>query len=183
MKVLPILLRFLILFFFTMGLLHAEEIAITIDDPNCGDAIYYTHQERDQKIVDALQKHHIQAAYFVVGSCVDNPEDETLLKKWDQVGILLGNHTYSHKSLNDQSLEAFEQDTLKNEKLLETYHHYKKILRFPYLKEGNTIVKRDKFRAFLNNHHYMNGNVTIDASDWYISGRLEKRLVENRMLM
>ena len=112
--------RILIIFFLTIGVLHAGEVAITIDDPNCGDAIYYTHKERDQKIVDALKKHHIQAAYFVVGSCVDNPEGKVLLKKWDKLGILLGNHTYSHKSLNDISLEAFEHDTLKNEKLLET---------------------------------------------------------------
>jgi hypothetical protein len=44
MKMLRTLSRFSILFFFTMGVLHAEEVAITIDDPNCGDAIYYTHQ-------------------------------------------------------------------------------------------------------------------------------------------
>jgi peptidoglycan/xylan/chitin deacetylase (PgdA/CDA1 family) len=151
-----------------MGVLHAEEVAITIDDPNCGDAIYYTHQERDQKILDALQKHHIQAAYYVVGSCVDNPEGKNLLKKWDKMGILMGNHTYSHKSLNDMGLQAFENDTLKNEKLLMIYKNYKNILRFPYLKEGNTIAKRNKFRIFLSQHHYVNGSVTIDASDWYI---------------
>jgi hypothetical protein len=65
-------------------------------------------------------------------------------------------------------LQAFENDTLKNEKLLMIYKNYKNILRFPYLKEGNTIAKRNKFRIFLSQHHYVNGSVTIDASDWYI---------------
>ena len=32
---------------------------------------------------------------------------------------------------------------------------------------------------FLRQHHYEWGSVTIDASDWYISSRLEKRLLEN----
>jgi hypothetical protein len=77
------------------------------------------------------------------------------------------------------SVEEYELDTLRNENLLRSYSHYEKILRFPYLKEGDTIAKRDAFRDFLHANHYKFGSVTIDASDWYISNRLEKRLAED----
>lgn len=47
------------------------------------------------------------------------------------------------------------------------------------MKEGNTITKRDNFRKFLRDNHYEFGSATIDASDWYISERLEKRLAQD----
>jgi len=62
---------------------------------------------------------------------------------------------------------------------MQHYSNFKKIFRFPFLKEGNTLDKRDEFRRFLREHGYLNGSVTIDASDWYISSRLEKRLSQN----
>ena len=34
-------------------------------------------------------------------------------------------------------------------------------------------------RAFLDAHGYQNGSVSIDASDWYIDGRLKDRLKLN----
>lgn len=162
-----------------MSITCAEEVAITMDDPNCGSPAFLSLDERDQRILTVLKKNHVQAAYFVVGACVDNTEGKKFLQRWDRQGILLGNHTYSHKSINELSEEQYQADTLKNEKLLHSYSHYKNIFRFPYLKEGDTQTKRDSFRNFLRQHHYEWGSVTIDASDWYISSRLEKRLLEN----
>lgn len=34
-------------------------------------------------------------------------------------------------------------------------------------------------RTFLQKHGYRNGHVTIDASDWYVDGRLRERLKKN----
>lgn len=53
------------------------------------------------------------------------------------------------------------------------------MFRFPYLKEGDTKEKVESFRALMKEHHYKNGHVTIDASDWYIDSRLRARLKEN----
>lgn len=44
------------------------------------------------------------------------------------------------------------------------------------MKEGNTIEKRDGFRAFLDSNSYLTGPVSVDASDWYYSERLSDRL-------
>jgi peptidoglycan-N-acetylglucosamine deacetylase len=48
------------------------------------------------------------------------------------------------------------------------------------LKEGNTIEKRDGFRAFLDANSYMSGPISVDASDWYYSERLSDRLKRDR---
>ena len=137
--------------------MDAQEVAITIDDPNCGDAVFFSHAERDQKILTALKRNHLQAAFFIVGACVDNKEGKILLQRWHKAGFLLGNHTYSHKSINNISEKQYETDTLKNEKLLRSYTNDEKIFRFPYLKEGYTLAKRDAFRTFLRKNHYKFG--------------------------
>ena len=54
-----------------------------------------------------------------------------------------------------------------------------RLFRFPYFKEGETVDKRDGIRAFLRQHGYRLGTATIDASDWAISGRLEKHMISD----
>lgn len=65
---------------------------------------------------------------------------------------------------------------LKCEPLLSGYSGYRKLFRFPYLAEGNTVEGRDEMRALLKQHGYRNAHVTIDTSDWYIDNRLKARL-------
>jgi peptidoglycan/xylan/chitin deacetylase (PgdA/CDA1 family) len=94
---------------------------------------------------------------------------------------LICNHSYSHNYFHSQkiSLENFEADFLKCDSLINTYQNYSKLFRYPYLKEGNTLEKRDGFREFLSAHGYKTGYVTIDASDWYIDGRMRDTLKIN----
>jgi hypothetical protein len=46
-----------------------------------------------------------------------------------------------------------------------------RLLRFPFLKEGDTAAKRDGLRAWMKARGYRNSAVTIDASDWYYDQR------------
>lgn len=179
MRYLPYFCLFIFSSLFLSIAASAQELAITMDDPNCGAPVFFSHEQRDQKILKALKKNQVQAVLFVHGACVDNQEGIHLLQRWNQASHILGNHTYSHLSLDDISVEKYAADTLKNESLLKPYSQFKKIFRFPFLKEGNTQTKRDEFRKFLSSHHYQFGSVTIDASDWYISDRLEERLARN----
>jgi peptidoglycan/xylan/chitin deacetylase (PgdA/CDA1 family) len=152
---------------FVVSPASAESVAITMDNPNTGATPYLTAEQRDLKILAVLQRHHLKAVLFVQGSQVDSPEGAALLQRWNKAGHTLGNHTYSHKMMNEVTEKQYEADTLRAEKLLLPYSHFKKIFRFPFLKEGETVER------------YLTGSVTIDASDWYISDRLEKRLTEN----
>ncbi|MEZ4821341.1 MAG: hypothetical protein R2942_02615 [Ignavibacteria bacterium] len=56
----------------------------------------------------------------------------------------------------------------ENDSLIKSYKNYARLFRFPYLKEGNTIVKRDSARALFDEMNYKEGYVAIDASDWYV---------------
>src|SRR5262249_38603094 len=69
-----------------------------------------------------------------------------------------------------------EQDILHAEEVLKDYKQFRKIFRYPALKEGNNAAKRDHVRAFLKQHGYRIGHVTIDNSDWIIDRRLAARL-------
>ncbi len=159
---------------------YAAEVAITIDDPNVETKPLFNAQDRDHKILTALKNNgNLKAVLFVCGMRIDNPLGKILLQDWNNAGHILGNHTYSHLSFNSITEKQLEADTRKNENLISSYSNFHKIFRFPFLKEGETTAQRDAFRDFLQKENYSNGRVTIDASDWYISERLEQRLTTN----
>lgn len=118
-----------------------------------------------------------RAFLFAIGEVVNNEHGARILKSWSAAGHRIGNHTYTHKSLAGPITAAdFEAGILRCEDVLRGYSGFRKWFRFPVLKEGNTREKRDGVRAFLAQHGYRNGAVTIDASDWYYSQRLVARL-------
>src|SRR2546421_2981251 len=155
----------------------APQFAITMDDFNWRNAIHLSAEERNQAILKVLDANGKKAALFVVGRNADDEEGMTLLRKWDGAGHLIGNHTYSHRSLNSNITAAeYESDILRAETILIGLSRFRKLFRYPMLKEGNTAVKRDNVRAFLKSHGYRIGHVTIDNSDWIVDQRLSARL-------
>src|SRR5262245_18595147 len=108
--------------------------------------------------------------------CADSDAGRQLIGEWDRHGHLIASHSYSHLNFNKVTLTDFAADAVKNEPLIVSYRHFAKLFRYPYLKEGDTAAKRDGMREFLQQRGYRNGRVTIDASDWAISGRLESRV-------
>lgn len=159
----------------------APQFSITMDDFFWQDSLKLSSDERNQSILDTLHKHSIKAALFVIGRNVEDDKGRQLLSAWDRAGHLIANHTYSHRNLNarDADVKAYQDDILHAEALLKDFPRFRKYLRFPMLKEGDTVAKRDAMRAFLSEHGYRNGHVTIDDSDWYIDQRLTARLKEN----
>jgi len=160
---------------------NQPRIAITMDDFMWNKSVKLTPDERNRAILEALQSHKVKAALFVAGKNADNEKGKSLLHEWDRAGHLIGNHSYSHKYLNSAEVtpEIFTADILKCEAVLKNFPHYQKRFRFPYLKEGETALKRDAVRTFLKQHGYRIGHVTIDASDWAIEDRLSARLTKD----
>lgn len=157
------------------------KIAITIDDFHWNKSLRLTPDERNQAMLAALRSHGIKSTLFVAGRNVDNEKGKMLLREWDRAGHMIGNHSYSHKELNSGKVttEVFTADILKCEEVLKSFPRYEKLFRFPFLKEGETAIKRDAVRNFLKAHGYKNGHVTIDASDWAIENRLSARLTKD----
>ena len=155
------------------------QVAITIDDFIVDDTPRLSGADRNRAMLDALRRRRLRAAVFVNGRYVEDAAKMRLLRSWDDGGHIIANHTYSHWEYPDADFDEFTRDILRNERLLKSLPRYRKLLRFPYLKEGKTAGQRDRMRAFMREQGYRNAHVTIDASDWYIDSRLRKRLEQN----
>ncbi|MBD0255809.1 MAG: polysaccharide deacetylase family protein [Cytophagales bacterium] len=157
------------------------KICLTFDDGNPQDMPGYTWQEWNALLLQHLRAGKVNAIFFAHGKALDNPQGKQILRQWSQAGHFIANHTYSHQSYNqsDLSFDAYAKDFLKNDSFINQFSGYARFFRYPYLKEGNTAEKRDRFRELLKQHQYQNGHVTVDASDWYVNSRLLKRLKEN----
>lgn len=160
---------------------ESPKIAFTFDDGSTIDLPGYQLEEWNQLILNHLKKHKLKATLFATGSFLEGKKGKYVLNSWNDAGHKIANHTYTHPYYPSSkiSIDEFKQELLKNDSVIRQYSNFYPYFRYPYLKEGNTIVKRDSFRAFLENQNYKVGHVTIDASDWYVSSRLTKRLKEN----
>src|SRR5882724_3511715 len=153
------------------------QLALTLDDPTLSLGSVLKWQEANSRILKAISEKNVRAALFVCGMRVDEPDGAKLLSEWDQAGHLICNHSYSHKFYGEQTSYAdFAADFLRNEKVIAPYRNRKALFRYPFLKEGDTVEKRDRFRALLKERGYRVGHVTIDTSDWYVSQRFVDRL-------
>ena len=156
----------------------ATQFSITMDDFNWLDAVKLAPTARNYSILQTLAAHSHKAALFVIGRNIENDVGKELLSWWDRAGHMIANHTYSHRNYNARETNAqeYQQDILRAEALLKEFPRFKRYFRFPMLKEGDTVAKRDAMRSFLARHGYRNGSVTIDNSDWAIDQRLTTRL-------
>jgi len=155
------------------------QLALTLDDPRLSLGLTMKWPEANNRILKAISEKDIRAALFVCGMRVDEADGTKLLSAWDQVGHLICSHSYSHKFYGEQTSYAdFAADFLKNEKVIAPYRNRTALFRYPFLKEGDTADKRDRFRALLKERGYRVGHVTIDASDWYVSQRFVDRLAK-----
>jgi len=156
-------------------------VAFSFDDGNVNDILSYKGEVFNGLIRKQLKDNNIKAVWYVKGKSVDNEKGKVLLKQWNDDGHILANHTYSHLNYNDSSMTCLNyiQEIYRCDSIIHDYKNYKKIFRFPFLKGGNTVAKRDSIITFLNKNGYKQGWVTIDASDWYINMRLIRRLKQN----
>jgi peptidoglycan-N-acetylglucosamine deacetylase len=155
------------------------EVAITMDDFSLHGADEPTAEKRNAAILEAFRAHKIKAAIFVCAANIELPFQQRLLKQWNDDGHIIANHTYSHRNYDRSDFSEYAADVLHCETLIKGFPQFRRLFRFPYLKEGKTAEHRDRMRAFLAEHKYKNGAVTIDASDWYIDDRLRKRLADD----
>ena len=156
------------------------QLAITMDDPNLKLDSNLRWAEANSRILKALDSRNVKAALFVCGMRVDEYDGSKLLSAWDQAGHQICNHSYSHLNYCDKrtGYSDFAVDFLKNEKIVAPYHNRTLLFRYPFLKEGDTADKRDRFRTLLKESGYRVGHVTIDASDWYVNERMADRLIK-----
>jgi len=152
------------------ALLLAVDVAVTIDDlPKHGNDLQGIDRVQiAEKMIGVLKKHQLPPTYgFVNGFRLESePGLGRVLERWRASGNLLGNHGYSHLSLNDTPVERYIADIERNEAVVSAFGGEPRIYRYPFLYEGDTAEKRDAVRAWLSAHKYTVAQVTIDSDDW-----------------
>lgn len=156
---------------------RAAEIAITFDDlPVVTARDPLARQQRiTRDLLKHLKKRRLPIIGFVNGDklLVDGkvvPERVALLHQWMKAGFELGNHTFSHRSLNRIPVEEYEADIVAGEKhLADVIRRHRGQLRYfrhPFLQTGRSAEVRDRVTAFLGKRGYTVAPVTIDNSEW-----------------
>jgi peptidoglycan-N-acetylglucosamine deacetylase len=157
------------------------KISFTFDDGVTENKAQYKFEVWNKMLLQNLKKHKIKAIFFSMGFNKLDIKGKYLLKSWNDEGHLIANHSFTHPNFNGskQTLKSFEIELLKNDSIIKKYSNFYPFFRFPYLKEGENKIKIEGFRKILRSHNYKNGHVSIDASDWYIEGRLVDKLKSN----
>lgn len=151
---------------------HGQKLAITMDDlpVHGGMAPGETRQDIARRVLAAFREAKVPEVYgFVNGVHAErDPATAEVLQMWRDAGYPLGNHTWSHRNLNEMTAEEFEAEVAKNEPVLQKYMGAKDWhwLRYPFLAEGNTPEKRDDVRAWLAGHGYRIADVTMSFGDY-----------------
>jgi peptidoglycan-N-acetylglucosamine deacetylase len=161
-----------------------REVAITIDDLPAASANQMsaaTMLEMTTKLLTTLRDQKIPVVGFVnerklykFGEVDDRIK---ALRMWLDYGFELGNHTFTHVSLNQVSLPAWEDDVVQGEtvtKMLLAEHNMKlRYFRHPYLDTGRDLQTRRQAEAFLVARGYHIAPITLDAWDWMYAGPYE----------
>jgi peptidoglycan/xylan/chitin deacetylase (PgdA/CDA1 family) len=166
-------MKSLIAFFLLVtGVCAGQKIAITFDDLPL-NGLLPTGMTRAKIAGDTLallKARHVPPAYgFINAKKLEANEDGAeALRIW-AAEEPFGNHTYGHMDLNQNPAESFEREIEENEPALELLAgkdanwHW---LRYPYLREGQTVEKRRAVRAYLQTHGYRVAQVTVDWEDY-----------------
>ena len=154
-----------------------RQVTITIDDLPAGAANLMTGAaitDMTAKLLTTLRDQKVPAVGFVNEKKLykQGEVDERIkaLRMWLDYGFELGNHTYSHPSLNQVGLRAWEDDVIQGEnviRLLLAEHKMKlRYFRHPFLDTGRDLQTRRQAEAFLVERGYRIAPVTLDAWDW-----------------
>ena len=155
-----------------------REIAITFDDlPATGPYGLGNIRSINKKLLAVINAHKIPAVGFVTGWIVEVNNErkarEEILNQWLDSGLELGNHTYTHRDLNDLSLSAFERDVVRGEAIVKPVLEVRglklKYFRHPYLHTGKTLQSKRALDRFLVQRGYTVAPVTHDNQEWIFS--------------
>ena len=159
-------------------------VAVTIDDLPAGMADRVPASEittMTGKLLGTLRDQKIPVVGFVNEKKLYKPGEVDLrikaLQMWLDYGFELGNHTFSHMSLNQSELKNWEDDVVQGEsvtRMLLAQHKMKlRYFRHPYLDTGRDLSTRRKAEEFLSQRGYRVAPVTLDGWDWAFAGIYE----------
>ena len=161
-----------------------RQVAVTIDDLPAGMADRLPASDitaMTTKLLTTLRDQKIPVVGFVNEKKLYKPGevDERIkaLQMWLDYGFELGNHTFSHMSLNQRELKDWEDDVIQGEsvtRMLLAQHKMRlRYFRHPYLDTGRDLETRRKADEFLIQRGYRIAPITLDGWDWAFAGIYE----------
>lgn len=161
-----------------------RQVAVTIDDLPAGMADRLPAAQitaMTTKLLATLRDQKIPAVGFVNESKLYKAGEVDarikVLQMWLDSGFELGNHTFSHASLNQIELKDWEDDVVQGESVLRILmapHKMKlRYFRHPYLDTGRDLLTRRKAEEFLTQRGYRIAPITLDGWDWAFAGIYE----------
>jgi peptidoglycan/xylan/chitin deacetylase (PgdA/CDA1 family) len=162
-----------------------QKVAITFDDlPLNGNLPpELTRAQIARDTIRLLKERQAPPVYGFINAkkLEGNPDAAEALKIW-AAAEPFGNHTYGHMDLNANPAEAFERETEQNEptlELLAAKDQNWRWLRYPFLREGDTVEKRRAVRGYLQAHGYRVAQVTLDWEDYLWNSPYARCLAKN----
>jgi peptidoglycan/xylan/chitin deacetylase (PgdA/CDA1 family) len=161
-----------------------RQVAITIDDLPAGMADRMPAADitaMTAKLLGTLRDQKIPVVGFVNEKKIykTGEVDERIkaLQMWLDYGFELGNHTFSHASLNQVGLKAWEDDVIQGESVIRILLAPRKLklryFRHPYLDTGRDLLTRREAEEFLVERGYRIAPITLDGWDWMFAGLYE----------
>ena len=80
-----------------------KKIALTFDDG--------PHPKYTEQLLDGLKERGVVATFFVTGENAENYPD--IIRREQDEGHLIGNHTYSHIQLTSRNRETFREELVR----------------------------------------------------------------------
>ncbi|HIS27230.1 MAG TPA: polysaccharide deacetylase family protein [Candidatus Pullilachnospira intestinigallinarum] len=137
-------------------------IALTFDD---GPSQY------SEALLDGLKERKVQATFFLLG--VNMEGNEEIVRRMEEEGHLLGNHTYHHVQLNKIGLrEASEEILTTNNRIYEASGEYPIYIRPPYGEWSEALEEKvEMIPVFW----------TVDSLDWKLkeADSIRRHVLEN----
>ena len=163
-----------------------RRVAITIDDGPVVNELkdLENFQKISAALIASLVSEKVPATIFINERQlnVEGQRDGrgAVLAQWLDAGYDLGNHTYSHPSLNKVPVREFEDNIIKGEvimrPLIEGRGRKLVWFRYPFLDSGTSAEAHQAILDFLEERHYRVAPVTVDYKDYIFAGAYARRL-------
>ena len=150
------------------------DIAITVDDLPAHGSVLPPGTSRvaiADTFIKTLKAHGVPEAYGFVNAraLAVEPNSVQVLDLWRRAGYPLGNHTYSHLSIDTaESQDVWERDVEAGESPIvprmggADWRYF----RYPFLATGSDPVRREGGFAFLRVRGYKIADVSVSFNDW-----------------
>ncbi len=150
----------------------ATEMAVTIDDLPTHGPLPNGLRRLDvaAQLIDGLNRHAVTGVHGFLngGQLRGDPEHEPVVRAWQDAGLLLGNHTFSHADLTGTTAVDYIADIERNDAVIMRRARFGvgRYFRYPYLHEGDSHDKRTAVRRWLASRGYTVAQVTVYFEDW-----------------